>query len=177
MTSTSTATSTRPAVVSRAARPGRIIAASLAPGAQLTDSIEQVCREHGVHTAVILSVIGTIEEVYLRNPRDITTLPIRQEHEFADEIDTVVLQRPMEILAIQGNVTTLDGKLWAHCHALFSEAGGNVRGGHVFRATIWSQGEVFLQELTGIRIDRQYDHEVTGLPQIQLHGCEEDPRR
>ncbi|MER7009426.1 PPC domain-containing DNA-binding protein [Dactylosporangium sp. NPDC000555] len=167
--------STVPSVVSRVAGNGRIIAASLKPGAQLTDSIEQVCQEHGVHTAVILSVIGTIQEVYLRNPRDITTLPIRQEHEFADEIDTVVLQRQMEILSVQGNVTTLDGKLWAHCHALFSEAGGNVRGGHVFRATIWSQGEVFLQELTGIRIDREHDREVTGLPQIRLHGCDIGP--
>ncbi|BCJ68611.1 PPC domain-containing DNA-binding protein [Polymorphospora rubra] len=168
-------TSTVPTVVSRAAGNGRVIAASIKPGAQLTDSIEQVCRDHGVHTAVILSVIGTIQEVYLRNPRDITTLPIHREHEFADEIDTVVLQRPMEILSIQGNVTTLDGKLWAHCHALFSEAGGNVRGGHVFRATIWSQGEVFLQELTDIRIDREYDREVTGLPQIRLHGCDAGP--
>jgi predicted DNA-binding protein with PD1-like motif len=157
--------------VSMVGTPGRLIAASLKPGAQLTDSIEQICRDHDVETAVITSVIGTISEIYLRNPRDITTLPIRQEHEFADEIDTVVLQRPMEILSIMGNVTTYEGKLWAHCHGLFSEAGGQVRGGHVFRATIWSQGEIFLQELSGVRIDRERDLEVTGLPQIQFHAC------
>ncbi|WBB81668.1 DNA-binding protein [Micromonospora sp. WMMD882] len=168
-------TSTIPAVVSRAAGNGRIIAASLPPGSQLTDGIEQVCVEHGVETAVILSVIGTIEEIRLRNPRDITTLPIHQEHEFADEIDTVVLRRPMEILSIQGNVMMLEGKLWAHCHGLFSEAGGQVRGGHVFRGTIWSQGEVFIQELSGIRIDREKEMEITGLPQIRLHGCDVGP--
>jgi uncharacterized protein len=152
-----------------AGRPGRLIAASIKPGSQLTESIEEICREHGVETAVIVSVIGTIEEVYLRNPREKTTLPIRQEHEWADEIDTVQLNRKMEILSIQGNVTMLDGKLWAHCHGLFSEAGGQVRGGHVFRATIWSQGEIFLQELVGARVDRKHDPVVTGLPQIQLH--------
>jgi uncharacterized protein len=172
---TSSEIQTVPGFVSRAAGSGRVIAASLKPGAQLTDSIEQACRDHGVHTAVILSGIGTIKEVYLRNPRDVTTLPIHREHEFADEIDTVVLQRPMEILSVQGNVTTLDGELWAHCHGLFSEAGGSVRGGHVFRATIWSQGEVFLQELADIRIDRERDLEVTGLPQIRLHGCDAGP--
>lgn len=155
--------------VSVAGEPGRIIAASLKPGEQLTDALERICAEHEVGTAVITSVIGTISEIYLRNPRDITTLPIHREHEFADEIDTIVLRRPMEILSIQGNVTTLDGKLWAHCHGLFSEAGGNVRGGHVFRGTIWSQGEVFLQELRGMFIDREYDRVVTGLPQIRLH--------
>jgi predicted DNA-binding protein with PD1-like motif len=152
-----------------AGRPGRLIAASIKPGSQLTESIEEICREHGVETAVIVSVIGTIEEIYLRNPREKTTLPIRQEHEWADEIDTVQLKRKMEILSIQGNVTMLDGKLWAHCHGLFSEAGGQVRGGHVFRATIWSQGEIFLQELVGARVDRKHDSVVTGLPQIQLH--------
>lgn len=154
---------------SMAAGSGRIIAATLEPGEQLVTRIEEICAEHGVQTAAITSVVGTISELYLRNPRDTTTLPISEEHEFADEIDTVVLQRPMEILSIQGNVTTLDGELWAHCHGLFSEAGGNVRGGHIFRATIWSQGEVFLQELRGIFIDRERDPEVTGLPQIRLH--------
>lgn len=152
-----------------AGRPGRIIAASLKPGSQLTDAIEQVCRDHEVETAVITSVIGTVEDLYLRNPRDITTLPIRQEHEWADEIDTVHLRRKMEILSIQGNVCRLDGELWAHCHGLFSEAGGQVRGGHVFRGTIWSQGEVFLTEVIDARVDREHDHEVTGLPQIRLH--------
>jgi len=153
-----------------AGRPGRLIAASIKPGSQLTDSIEEICRTHDVKTAVITSVIGTIEELYLRNPREHTTLPINQEHEWAHEIDTVLLRRKMEILSIQGNVTTLDGKLWAHCHGLFSEAGGNVRGGHVFRATIWSQGEIFLQELLDVRVVREHDAEVTGLPQIKLRA-------
>lgn len=156
-------------ITALAGRPGRIIAASLKPGDQLTDGIEQVCQDNGVVTAVILSVVGTIEEIYLRNPRDTTTLPIHHEHEWADDIDTVVLRRKMEILSIQGNVTTYEGKLWAHCHGLLSEAGGQVRGGHVFRATIWSQGEVFVQELLDLRIDRERDLAVTGLPQIRLH--------
>ncbi len=92
-----------------AGRPGRLIAASIKPGSQLTDSIEEICRTHGVTTAVITSVIGTVEELYLRNPREHTTLPIKQEHEWAHEIDTVMLRRKMEILSIQGNVTTIDG--------------------------------------------------------------------
>jgi predicted DNA-binding protein with PD1-like motif len=157
-------------ITTLAGQPGRLIAASIKPGSQLTDSIEEVCRINGVQTAVITSVIGTVEELYLRNPRDLTTLPIRQEHEWADEIDTVMLRRKMEILSIQGNVTMYEGKLWAHCHGLFSEAGGQVRGGHVFRATIWSQGEIFLQEILGMRVDREHDPDVTGLPQIRLHA-------
>lgn len=160
-----------------AGRPGRLIAASLAPGAPLTDSIEDICRAHGVRTAVIASAVGTVQELYLRNPRDNTTLPIQREYEWADQIDTVYLKRPMEILSLQGNVTIDDeDRLWAHCHGIFSEAGGQVRGGHVFRATIWTQGEIFIQELNDLWIDRERDHEVTGLPQIQLHPGEPTPQ-
>lgn len=159
-----------------AGRPGRLIVASLAPGAPLTDSIENICRAHGVRTAVIASAVGTVQDLYLRNPRDNTTLPIQREYEWADQIDTVYLKRPMEILSLQGNVTIdEENNLWAHCHGVFSEAGGQVRGGHVFRATIWTQGELFLQELTDVWIDRERDHEVTGLPQIQLHPGEPKP--
>ncbi len=39
-----------------AGRPGRLIVASLKPGAQLTSSIEEVCREYEVETAVITSI-------------------------------------------------------------------------------------------------------------------------
>ena len=47
-----------------AGRPGRLIAASLRPGEQLTGRIEEICRDNGVRTAIITSVIGTISEVY-----------------------------------------------------------------------------------------------------------------
>ncbi len=149
--------------------PGRIIAASLAPGSQLTDSVIEICREEGIETAVILSFIGTVNEVYLRNPRDTTTLPVKNEAEFANEVDTTVLRRQMEILSVVGNVTFFEGKHFLNLHGVFSEAGGTLRGGHIFRATIWSQGELLIQELKGARITRERDLAVTGLPQIVLH--------
>jgi len=75
----------------------------------------------------------------------------------------------MEIISVTGNVTTFEDELFLNLHAVFSEAGGNLRGGHIFRATIWSQGELFIQELKKVQITRERDYEVTGLPQICLH--------
>ncbi len=149
--------------------PGRIIVASLAPGSQLTDSILEICRQEGIETGIILSFIGTVNELYLRNPRDTTVLPVTNEAEFSLQVDTMVLKRQMEILTVQGNVTTFEGELFLNLHGLFSEAGGIVHGGHIFRATIWSQGELFIQEIKKAGVTRQRDHEVTGLPQFQLH--------
>ncbi len=153
-------------------KPGRIIAASLAPGSQLTDSVIEICQSEGIDTAIILSFIGTVNEVYLRNPRDTTTLPVKNEAEFAHEVDTTVLKRQMEILSVTGNVTTFEGKHFLNLHGVFSEAGGTLRGGHIFRATIWSQGELLIQEIKGARITRERDLALTGLPQIVLHQLE-----
>lgn len=150
-------------------KPGRIIIASLAPGSQLTDSILEICRQEKIETALILSFIGTVNELYLRNPRDTTVLPVTNEAEFSLQVDTMVLKRQMEILSVQGNVTTFEGELFLNLHGLFSEAGGIVHGGHIFRATIWSQGELFLQEINGAKVDRERDYEATGLPQFRLH--------
>lgn len=149
--------------------PGRIIVATLAPGCQLTDSIIEICRQESIDTAVILSLIGTVNEVYLRNPRDTTRLPITNEQEFSLQVDTQVIQRKMEILSVQGNVSTYKGELFHNLHGLFSEAGGKVHGGHIFRAIIWSQGELFIQEIKKARVTREHDPEVTGLPQFRLH--------
>lgn len=167
---TETEPRTRAGVTTAIGSLGPVVAVSLAPGEQLIDGITAACLEHGIRAATISSAVGTISEIYLRNPRDITSLPIHHEHEFADEIDTVVLRRPMEILSLQGNITDYEGGPWVHCHGLFSEAGGNVRGGHVFRATIWSQAEIFLQPIDGLAIDRERDLEVTGLPQIRFNA-------
>jgi len=146
----------------------RIIVANLMPGSQLTDSILDICRDYRIETAVIKSFIGTVNELYLRNPRDITRLPIKNENEFSNEIDTVVLQRQMEILTVEGNVTTFNGELFLNLHGLFSEAGGKVHGGHIFRATIWSQGELFIEEIAKAKVIRERDNELTGLPQFRL---------
>jgi predicted DNA-binding protein with PD1-like motif len=149
--------------------PGRIVVCSLTPGSELTESIIEICREEGIDTAIVLSFIGTVNELYLRNPRDTTQLPVTNEEEFSPEIDTVVLRRRMEILSIEGNITTFEGKLFLNLHGIFSEAGGIVRGGHIFRATIWTQAEVFIQEIRKVRLTRERDLKVTGLPQIRLH--------
>lgn len=150
-------------------KPGRIIIANLAPGSQLTDSVLEICENERIDTAIIHSFIGTVNELYLRNPRDTTVLPVTNENEFADQVDTTVLLRQMEILSVCGNVTTFNDKLFLNLHGVFSEAGGKVHGGHIFRATIWSQGELFIQEILNARVTRERDTLVTGLPQFRLH--------
>jgi predicted DNA-binding protein with PD1-like motif len=140
----------------------------MVPGSSLTDEVIAIADDAGIETGIILSFIGTVSEVLLRNPRDTTTLPIEAEHEFASYVDTTVLQRKMEIISIEGNIAKYNGETFLNLHGVFSEAGGNLRGGHIFRATIWSQAEVFIQEIVGARFVRYLDEEVTGIPQIRL---------
>lgn len=148
-------------------RLGRVIVATMEPGTSLTDEIIAITDDAGIETGIVLSFIGTVSEVRLRNPRDTTTLPIGAEHEFAKEVDTAVLERKMEIVSIEGNIVKYNGETFLNLHGLFSDTGGGVRGGHIFRATIWSQAEVFIQEIVGARVIR-VDDDFTGLPQFKL---------
>ncbi len=146
----------------------RIVVAKIQPGAELVQSVLDICKELNISVAIINSFIGTIEKLYLRNPRDTTKLPITDESEFADQVDTTVLFRQMEIITIDGNIMKLDGELYPNLHGVFSEAGGNLRGGHIFRAIIWSQAEVVIQELKGELVKREMDEQI-GIPQWQLN--------
>ena len=132
-----------------------------------------ICEKEGIETGIILSFIGTVNELYLRNPRDTTKLPVTNEEEFSNQVDTTVLLRQMEILSVNGNITKFNGKLFLNLHGVFSEAGGKVHGGHIFRAKIWSQGELFIQEILKAKVTRERDTQITGLPQIQLQELPE----
>ena len=54
-----------------------------------------------------------------------------------------------EIVAITGNVSSLDGKPFAHVHGLFSDAECQVVGGHVFSAEVAITCEIDLAVYPG----------------------------
>ena len=146
---------------------GRIIIAKMGQGEELVQSLLDLCEELDISVAIINSFIGTVKEVYLRNPRDTTILPVTDESKFSLQGDTTVLMRKMEIVSIQGNIVRIGKKLFSNLHGVFSESGGNVRGGHIFDATIWSQAEVVLQEIEEELVIREME-KTTGLMQWRL---------
>lgn len=65
----------------------------------------------------------------------------------------------MEIIALSGNVSKMQGKIIVHCHGGFSDATMTVRAGHVKKLIVSATCEIVFQSL-GSRIEREYDEEI-----------------
>lgn len=152
-----------------------VLVARLNPGESLVDEIEKFVREKNVRAGVILSVVGTTRQLVLRNPKPGTTLPLTDETEQSTQTETYIVDRPLEIVTAEGNIFEKDGQIGVHMHICCSQDGGRMYGGHLFRATLWSQAEVVIGKLKGPTLDRKFD-KATGLYQLNIDGKDGDRR-
>lgn len=65
------------------------------------------------------------------------------------------VDEPMEVAACVGNVSLLDGEVFAHTHAVLSDPTGRTVSGHLNRAETYA-GEVYLQAFED-PIERSHD--------------------
>jgi predicted DNA-binding protein with PD1-like motif len=66
-----------------------------------------------------------------------------------------------ELISMNGNIATFEGKRFLHIHAAVSDENYAVLGGHLMSATVNPSAEISITPLTA-DIERKYD-EVTGL--------------
>ena len=141
----------------------RTIIGRLDKGADLVDSLIEVCRQRQVRTATVVA-LGALQSVELAHFDTANKRygPVRR------------LIGPLEILSAVGNVSELDGDLTLHLHSTLSREGDNgieVLGGHVISGEIFAC-EFSLTALDDVMLRRGQDRS-TGLP-IWKHGFERD---
>jgi len=71
-------------------------------------------------------------------------------------------KEPLEIVHCTGNVSLKDGRVSVHAHAVLADMNGQTIGGHIFSGTVVYAGEIYIQELLGKPLEREYD-DTTGL--------------
>ena len=124
--------------------------ARLPHGRDFVKSVEDFCLENAI-TVGVFSVIGAVMSAtmgsYDQNQQVYVTFK-------KDE--------PLEIVHCTGNVSLKDGKVAVHAHGVFADMNGQTTGGHVFSETVVYAGEIYIQELLGKPLEREYD-ERTGL--------------
>ena len=64
-----------------------------------------------------------------------------------------------EITALNGTITTMEGKPHLHIHISAGDIRGNAVGGHLQRATISVTAEILVRVLPG-QVERRYDPDV-----------------
>ena len=81
------------------------------------------------------------------------------------------LNGPMEITALTGNVSTMDGKTYLHIHINLCDEKMNVKGGHLNECRISATAEITIRTVNG-KVERFYDKDGVGLNLYQFPGNE-----
>ena len=134
---------------------GRISVCRLPHGGDLLQSIREAAEKLDVEAAVFW-IIGAVKRARVSF--------YDQERKTYRQME---LGGPMEILSCTGNVGKLKGGTVVHAHAVFGEAEGRAYGGHVEKGTEIFSAEMFMVEVKGIRLEREFD-ETTGLNLFKL---------
>ena len=74
------------------------------------------------------------------------------------EYRSVTFEEPLEVAACVGNVSLLDGDIFAHTHAVLSRPSGQAVAGHLDSATVFA-GELYFRAFEE-PLAREYDDET-----------------
>lgn len=118
--------------------------------ADLVEEVTRVAREHGI-TKGVVQVIGALQRAELG-----------YYHQDRREYESHPVEKNVELLAGVGNLSLLDGELFAHLHLTLSDESGAALGGHAMPGCVIFAAECFIREVEGADLVREYD-EPTGL--------------
>jgi predicted DNA-binding protein with PD1-like motif len=131
--------------------PGRKIVGRLAKGDDLLAALEGLAQEHNI-TLGEVTAIGAVSQARIGYYNQ-----AERQYYFLD------LNRPLEILALVGNISLKDGKPMVHAHVTLGDNEGRAFGGHLAEGTLVFACEfAILEHQSTITLVRQMD-EPTGL--------------
>ena len=132
----------------------------LLPGDDVAQGIIHVMQEAGVERAVVLSAVGSLRDVVLRDAKEGARLPVTPER-----TNTVTLAGPFELLSLEGMIVPGEQGPFCHLHPTLGAEDGSVSGGHLLHGTVFSTVELALAELVGFTVVKRHSEE-TGLPEL-----------
>jgi len=104
----------------------------LDPGDKIVASLEALCRRDQVGMAVFEG-IGAVSEAV-----------VGHFDPGSDDVATLSILEPCEIVSLQGNVTVRDGRPFVHAHIALADRRFGVRGGHLKEAVVSATAEIVL---------------------------------
>jgi hypothetical protein len=124
---------------------GRAFMFSIAKGEDLLQALQYFCHHNQIKCGTI-SAIGAVSKA---------TFGVYDQKN--KKYIKLVLDKELEILSLNGNISLFDDKPMLHSHIIFSDIEGKAYGGHLMAGTIVYSCEVFIQEITGTPKCRKTD--------------------
>lgn len=131
---------------------GRTFVFSIAKGEDLLPFLQDFCIENQIKFGIITAGIGAVEKA---------TISIYNQK--AKKYQKIILEKELEILSINGNISLYELKPMIHAHITLSDSNGNAFGGHLMSPTIVFSCELMIQELTGQEIKVRKSDKTTQL--------------
>lgn len=135
---------------------GRVVTFRLKPGTDVLLGLTELCRQKGIRNGVIVSAIGSLDNVQFCDP-----IVIPESKAGYGYGRTLHLAGPIELLSASGLICHDGDALSLHIHIDLSDANGNAYGGHLVEGTtVLLTLDGVIAEINGIDMGRQYSEEL-----------------
>jgi predicted DNA-binding protein with PD1-like motif len=139
------------------------------PGEDLFERMTEVVKEKGIEQGVVLSAIGSLCDVAFRDLKTGIDLPVN-----VDKTNLMEEYGPYELLTLEGDIVPLVGEFGdmkegdpvIHLHCTLGTAYGNLFGGHLFKATVFTTTEIFLAKVKNSQVKKKQGT-VSGLTEMR----------
>lgn len=136
------------------------------PGDDLFPTLVKTVKDQGWERAVVLSGIGSLEDVVFVAPKPAFTIPVKP----AENLNKIEMKGPFELMSIEGNIVPLVGEFGPmkhgdpvlHVHCLLSHGSGELTGGHMIAAKVFTTTEIFIANVKHSNV-KKAKSDVTGL--------------
>jgi len=140
------------------------------PGDDLFEMINKTVKDQGWERAVILSGIGSLQDVVFVAPKPDFEIPVNP----AENLNKIEMKGPFELMSVEGNIVPLQGEFGPmkdgdpvmHIHCLLSHGNGELSGGHMVQAKIFTTTEIFIAHVKGSKVKKKQST-VTNLAEMR----------
>ncbi len=129
---------------------GRRFVIKLEPGQSLCSRLSAFCEAADVHNAVIVSAVGSMQNVRFRGIKTGAKRPITPPRMHVHEV-----RGPLELVGLEGNLFPDEsGRIDHHLHIMVGKSSGEIVGGHLFDAEVFATCEIMLTEVLVEGVER-----------------------
>ena len=129
---------------------GRRFLVKILPGESLVGRIADLIQVEKIQAAVVLSAIGSVKNVKLKDIKSGAKLPITPAR-----LTPHRLEGPLELLGLTGNIIPgEDGQPDCHLHVIAGKSSGDVVGGQLDDCEVFATCEIVLVETVVDGIER-----------------------
>lgn len=123
-------------------------------GEEIVESLKKLCKNEKIQLGRITG-LGAVSNV------EIGYFELKKK-----EYHSKRISGDLEILNLNGNITSMNGDIYLHLHITISDEELHAFGGHLNSATISATGEIIIDVIEG-EVDRYFNDE-TGLNLLSL---------